>query len=286
MKKYFLFLLMSGLLFGCTSNTSKKDEATDIKSVDSIDADMNSLSSTKSIYTLLCQDWGYKDDVDEVDSSDGSETLGMPYRGFSFFADSTVVKNPRDDIRFGKWFYNDADKMISIKYEDRKSEKYKIMKIGAKDMTLIKNGDDKPLIYVADGKQEKNYANDPFYFANNSWRIKPKQPETDDAIKERLRECIQFYILFFKDNLKRDENSISLYGLPSCFNWYQGGISIKSKENLDPSWVKNFYNSDQAMQAQQIMVNLITKKYNWDTTERNWVKQSMPVLQQIHDSLK
>jgi hypothetical protein len=29
----------------------------------------------------------------------------------------------------------------------------------------------------------------------------------------------------------------------------------------------------------------ILKKYDWDTTETDWVKQTIPVLQQIHDGL-
>jgi hypothetical protein len=284
--KYFLVLLVMIFLYGCANrNTTSNGKAGD--ETDSAVINMNDLSATKSIYNLLCQDWDYKEDAESVDSSNGSEELDVPYRSLCFFADSTIVKNPRGDVQFGKWEFNDADKIISIKYGNGKTEKYKIMQVGAKDMTLIKTGEDnKSIILIADAKQEKNYADDPFYYSNNIWRIKPKQPETDDAIKERLKKCIAFYITFFKDNLKRDENKISFYGLPSCFTWYQGGIYIKDEERLDANWVNSFYNHEQAMKAHKIMVDLITKKYDWDKEEKNWVKQSTPVLQQMLDSLK
>jgi len=273
-------------LFSCASKNSTSDEKNDNKP-DSIVVKLNDLSSTKSIHDLLCQDWDYKEDEESIDSSNGSEDLDIPYRSLCFFGDSTMVKNPRGEIKFGKWEFNDADKMISVKYTDGKAEKYKVMQIGAKDMTLIKTGEEKnSIILIADAKQEQKYADDPFYYTNNLWRIKPKQAETDDEIKERLRKCIQFYMVFFKDDLKRDEDKISFYGLPSCFTWYQGGISIKGVERLDVSWINSFYNNEQAMKAHKIMVDLITKQYTWDKEEKNWVKQSTPVLQQMLDSLK
>jgi hypothetical protein len=275
------------LLSGCSANNSKKNTGQGEKNDSTVSAGVTDLSSTKSIYTLLCQDWDYKDDADELDSSNGVPDLDMPYRGFSFFPDSTVVKDPRQYILFGNWVYNDADKTIAIKYDNGKTEKYKIMKIGPKDLTLIKNDDKKDkLVFIADGKQEQSYSDDPFYIANNQWRIKPGQPESDDAIKEKLRQCIRFYILYFNDNIKRHSTAISFYGLPSCFNWYAGGISVQSEEKLKGSWTNIFYNDNEAIKAHGIMENLITKNYNWDTTETNWVKQSAPVLQQMYDSLK
>jgi len=279
--------MLTILLFGCGVNASKKDDAITPKTDSTLFVGITDLSSTKSIYTLICQDWVYKDDADDVANSDGSGDLDIPYRSFSFFSDSTIVKNPRGEIQFGKWIFDNADKTISIKYKDGKAEKYKIRAIGANDMTLTKNGEDKEkILLVADGKQEQNYADNPFYISNNYWRIKPKQLESDDAIKERLKQCIRFYVLYFKDNIKRNATTISFYGLPSCFTWYTGGISIVNEEKLKPNWVNIFYNEQQAIDAREIMENLINKQYNWDTTETNWVRQTTPVLQQMYDSLK
>jgi hypothetical protein len=287
LKKTFLFSALTILLFGCGANTSKKDDAIVAKTDSAVYVGITDLSSTKSIYALLCQDWSYKDDADEVDSSDGASDLDIPYRSFSFFSDSTVVKNPRGEIQFGKWIFNNADKTISIKYKDGKTEKYKIRAIGVNDMTLTKNGEDKEkILLIADGKQEQNYTDDPFYISNNYWRVKPRQPESDAAIKERLRQCIRFYVLYFKDNIKRDATSISFYGLPSCFAWYTGGISIVNEEKLKAAWMNIFYNQQQALNAREIMEKLISKQYNWDTTQTNWVRQITPVLQQMCDSLK
>jgi len=31
--------------------------------------------------------------------------------------------------------------------------------------------------------------------------------------------------------------------------------------------------------------DLVSKKYNWDTTQTNWLKQTADVLKQIHDKM-
>ena len=274
------------MLPGCASNTSKTGSDTNIKSDTSVAASMIDLSTVTSINALLCQNWENKEDAEEAQNSDGSGNMEMPYRGFSFFPDSTIVKNPREKMQYGRWILNEADKTIAIRYDNGESEKYKINAIGAKDLILTKKGDDNTrLIFVADGKQEKNYKDNPFYGANNDWRIKPKTAETDAAIKERLRGNIHFYWLFLNDNINRNSSTISFYGLPSCFNWYSGGIGIVNKKEIKTNWTNTFYNTAQAMKAQDMMEHLISKKYIWDSTQRNWLKQSAPILLQMQDSL-
>src|SRR6202012_326273 len=189
------------------------------------------------------QTWDNKDDAEAAQNSDGSGDLEMPYRGFVFFPDSTVVKNPREKMQYGHWVFNDDNKTIAIKYENGETEKYTINAIGANDMTLTKvGGDNTKLIFISDGKREKNSKDNPFYYTNNYWRIKPKAAETDAAIKERLQGNIHFYWLFLTDNSKRNSAAISFYELPSCFNWYTGGIGIVKENEVKPNWVNIFYN--------------------------------------------
>jgi len=288
-KNFSFFLLTFVLLAACNSRTVKKSSgaSAEADSVATLPASIVDLSSATSINELLCQNWENKDDAETAQNNDGSGNLEMPYRSFVFFSDSTVVKNPREKMQYGHWVFNDDNKTIAIKYEDGETEKYTINAIGARDLTLTKSGaDNTKLIFVADGKQEKDYKDNPFYYTNNYWRIKPKTAETDAAIKERLQGNIHFYWLFLNDNINRNSGTISFYGLPSCFNWYSGGIGIMNENELKANWINTFYNKEQAMKARAIMENLILKKYSWDSTQRNWLKQSAPILLQMRDSLK
>ena len=59
---------------------------------------------------------------------------------------------------------------------------------------------------------------------------------------------------------------IDFLGLPSCFKWYQGGIYVQGPTHLDRKWINCFYSEEQAMQARQMMEDVVLKKYDWDTT--------------------
>jgi hypothetical protein len=285
LKKFIPYLFCVIVFYSCANSSKNTKQADTNNATDSTVAGITDLSSIKEIPVLLCQNWVYKTDAEDYDSSNG--TLDIPYRGLSFFTDSTVVKEPHEDMLFGKWSFNNDDKTIHVNYDNGKKEEYKIKAIGPKDLTLIKLNDDKEeIIFVADGKQEQNCKDDSYHFTNNHWRIKPKHAETDEEIKERLKQCIWFYVLFFNDDIKRSSSTILFHGLPSCFNWYNGGIGLQHKDELDPKWINCFYDKDQAMQAYKLMGNLIEKKYQWDKNETNWVKQTAPVLQQMYDSLK
>jgi hypothetical protein len=285
--KYLFVIFSAFLLTACNNSGAKqagdKDDAEKTENPETIL--LTDISNSKDMVTLLCQNWENKEDAQEAALSGGSSEFEMPYHGFSFFNDNTVVQNPRDAIRFGKWTFDAGSKVVTINYTEGGSAKYKIAAIGAMDMMLVNMADNKKAEYQADGKVQKNIANDPFYGANNLWRKKPAKPESDSALKNRLLQCVNFYNKFLNDNLGREGNTISFVGLPAIFKWYAGGISVTSKNKLEQKWMNCFYNTAQAHKAQQMLEDIITKKYKWDKQEPNWVRKDAKVLQQIYDTL-
>ena len=113
----------------------------------------------------------------------------------------------------------------------------------------------------------------------------PKKPEADSSIRNRLKAFLTFHILFYKDNIAREEKAISFYGFPTCIKWYAGGIFIIKKDELDETWFKCFYNKEQALKAYMMMDAIIGKKYNWPKEKISWVKKNLIVLQQMYDRL-
>jgi hypothetical protein len=277
------------LTAGCGDSGAKdktKKDTADASKENKAAESLNEVKGSRDIKILLAQNWENKDDAQEAALSGGSGAFEMPYRGFSFFADGSVVQNPRDNIRLGSWTMdNGAKKVITITYTDGGKSQYTIESIGAKNMVLSSNADKKPIEYKADGKAQKNMADDPFYIANNKWRIKPKRPETNEAIKQRLQDCITFYTKFLNDNIARDAKVVSFMGFPTIFKWYNGGISVLPQNKVEQKWIDCFYNEAQAFKAQAMLEDIITKKYKWDKDETNWVKQDADVLKQIGDTL-
>ena len=279
--------LFAGVFCGCNNKNSTKaaeDKKPVLDTVGSIS--MINLSSSNTLPQLLCQNWQNKEDVDDnILNSSGDDGLQIPFRSYCFFEDGSMVQNPRDEIRMGKWTMDEKTKNINIVFDDGSKKDYQLKAIGVKNL-LLQTGKEKAVKYIADGKRHGNISDDPFYPANNKWRIKPSHAETDSAIKQRVIQCVLFYNKFLQDNVDRQSTVISFYGLPSCFKWYTGGISIVNKEKIGPKWIACFYNRDQAIQGQQLLENIISKKYNWNRNETNWVKQSADVLLQIADALK
>ena len=60
---------------------------------------------------------------------------------------------------------------------------------------------------------------------------------------------------------------------------------MQGPKNLDKKWINCFYSEEQALEARQLMEDVLTKKYDWDTTQTNWVKQTAMVLKLIHDKM-
>jgi hypothetical protein len=284
-KVYTAIIIFAVFATSCNNASEKKVTTIEDKKEGTTAANLTDISTSTDIKTLLAQNWELKDDALEAELSGGGSTIEMPYRGISFFSDLTVVQNPRDAMRFGKWTLDEAAKTVDIAYTDGTKAKYKIDAIGAKDLVLVNNADKKKMEYRADAKVQKALTDDPFYGANNLWRKKPNKAESDEEIKQRLQQAVAFYSKFLNDNVARGGKTISFIGLPAIFKWYSGGISVLGKEKLEPKWINSFYNKQQAEKAQSMLENIITKKYKWDKTETNWVKQDANVVKQILDTL-
>ena len=283
-----ILLIAISVLFmaGCNNAGNVKESKANEKKSSEVAVSLTDISAATDVKILLAQNWENKDDAQEAELSGGSAAFEMPYRGFSFFSDGTVVQNPRDAVQFGKWSVDDAGKLVTITYSNGSREQYTVQSIDAKNMVMSNNAEKKKIEYKADGKVQKILADDPFYGSNNQWRIKPTKPETDEAIKKRLLECVSFYNKLLKDRVARVSTSPAAFtGLPPVFNWYNGSITVTGKEKLMDKWVNCFYNKEQAFKAQAMLENIIGKKYKWDKDEPNWLKKDGDVVQQIYDTL-
>jgi hypothetical protein len=293
MKGYFKYILPAiVLLYSCGGSTTKTYKEKPLEDtpaggqgyVDSIKKNIRDLSATENITELLCQQWEHAEDKQDAAYSNGEGDLQLVYRGFAFFDDGTMLQNPHGELHTGTWNYDDALKIITVRQAKGATEKYKINAVAADELVLTKLGDAdaKQQTYSGQAIRHIQNATDPFYPANNAWRIKPSRPETDAEIKQRAKDCLKFYLLYYNDNRVRDSSVISFAGFPTCFIWYGGGISIFTADKLPASWVNCFYNRQQALKAHAMMEDLVTKKYQWSKGQ-NWVVMNAKVLKQMYE---
>ena len=296
MRQLFQFLFILVVLVSCESKSHRKDNAgennkNDIKR-EPLDTSVISLRSFKTVATddLLSQDWNM-DDADQTHWNDffwDSVDNKRKYPGLCLFRDFTFTENARAGIKTGKWDLDKMNRQILLNFTGGEKRIYYVQQLSINAITFVwrKKEDSAILKFSSDNIIHKQVENDPFYYENNKWRIKPPISESNAQIRERLKECVHFYALFFKDNRLRRSTDISFIGLPCCFEWYNGGISIPKAIELDRRWKDCFYSEDQAYRGYDMLKTFLeTHTLKWPSRKIGWVGQTQSVLEQIHDSL-
>lgn len=291
-RKIFTVIVISAVIYSCNSKNTKAIDTKEDQVIENVKSDRNAdlvyLDTAENINNILCQDWVLADDAEGLEGMDESSKFEIPYRSFYFSTKGTFVKNPRNTFDYGNWIYDDAAKTITLNNSiDKSKDIYKIAKISADELTLVNVGVNSAtnLKFIAPGKRFKNANAEPYFLENNRWRIKPKSKESDSAIHQRLKENLNFFILFYKSALAKDDKTVSFWGLPSCFKWYGGAIFLKKKDELKENWINCFYNEDQAMQAYALADRLLSQKYNWPKGEQNWLKLNLAVVELMYKKL-
>lgn len=277
MRKFILlFLIVAALFSNCGESSQDKNE----KLIDTA-------SEMPDTFHLLTQYWELTD-ADNPTSKDISFTAddGAEYvSGLVFMTDSTVLENPVGEMTYGK--YDLKGNTISVNFDDKRKAIYLIDQINKEQLVLSRTEKKhtSKLTYKATGTQWPNSDKNPFSRQNYQWSKKPVTPESDEQIKNRVKGYVQFCAYYFQGFLNGNAAQIDFNALPTCLNWYQGGISIENEDKLNPKWIDCFYSKAQAYKGRQMLEDAIVKKYKWDEKETNWMKQIVPVLQQVHDNL-
>lgn len=287
---YYLLALFA--IIACHSTEKKKPDTSNAarilkETLATGDTAMIALSGfkKKDIRDVLCQHW-------EIRKGGGTNSLELTRDEngnainpeLNLFKDGSVLENPRHHIGIGTWQLVSQDTLVLNLGKIQK--KYTIASVHSQSLRLItkgKSGDNLYLSLGSDALVHSNMINDPFHPSNNQWRIRPTAPESDSAIKQRVKDCIRFYALFYRDNLKRpDKTSINFAGLPAIFNWYSGGIGIPPRQEVDSSWINCFYNKAQALRGYDMMERLIVDyEYEWPK-QTAWSSQTHFVLEQMY----
>ena len=210
------------------------------------------------------------------------------YPELALYKDFSATENARCKIRMGKWEVDKKHRELLLSFDDGTHKTYFVQKILLQKMVVSQRvgEDDVVLDFSSDGIVHGQIADDPFYPANNLWRIKPKSPETHEQIVRRVKQCVHFYSLFFQDNHQRGATDISFIGLPNCFEWYNGGIGLPNKSDLDKNWIDCFYSEQDAMKGYQLLETIIENHdLKWPEHPTSWIKQTHEVLDQIDDKL-
>jgi hypothetical protein len=261
--------------------------------VNNLDSSMVALRTfqTLSLEDAISQVWEFEDadktHWNKIFWDSVSDTRQYPE--LALFPDHSALLNPRWEIKLGTWNLDKENGEMSLQWKDGSADLFIVRQRALRQMELAwHRGGDLALVRLkSDAIVHKRVREDPYYPANNGWRIRPAAKETREQLRRRVQGCIRWYALFFMDNHNRQRTEISFEGLPSCFEWYNGGIGMQSKSSLDKRWIACFYSDDQAYTAYDMIAAELGKhELKWPEHPTSWIRQTGEVLQQLTDKFR
>ena len=293
MRRYLLFLaFVISLVGGCADTDSseqrpRKRTRFEFKETIVRDGDTGLIRlgpfRRSNVADILCQRWTVATDM---------ENSNLPEKGFALFKDSSVLFDPLGKIRQGKWRIENemGERFIVFDFEED-DKRCRLDRLASLEMMLtVPPSPGIQLTFVAAGEVHANMLNDPFHPVNNRWRIRPERPETDLAIYRRLKNCLLFFALYYRDHIKRQKETISFEGLPAVFEWYNKGIGLPDVDEISDSWIECFYDRDEALKGYALLRKLIVDyEYVWPVGAPSWTYETHSVLEQMYhriDKLK
>lgn len=243
----------------------------------------------RNVAEVLCQRWHIGDrEYDERGVYQGTRN-DRSLTDFMLFSDSSAILDPETTFQVGKWRLEAVDnrQLLVFNLPDNARLEYQIRNLSSKKM-IVSNPRTTQITWIASGPGQvhANMYNDPFHPVNNEWRKKPSKAESESGIHKRLKNCLRFFALYYRDHIKRRGETISFEGIPRIFEWYNKGIGLPAEDEVSQSWINCFYNKEQAMQGYAILRRLIVDyEYAWPKGAPSWTYETHSVLEQMYHKI-
>ncbi len=137
--------------------------------------------------------------------------------------------------------------------------------------TIAANKDSLPIFWVLKKINSDHPAHELFTEKWNRWRQHPAGPEAEVALKERLKQILEWSALYF-ETVADEAIYFSRSRVVLPFNYYAHGVGLKSLENA-PAFAAVFYNEANAIQAMQLLKTARLRIHGKFPQSKNYVKE-------------
>ncbi|MBN9300049.1 MAG: hypothetical protein J0I41_23810 [Filimonas sp.] len=122
----------------------------------------------------------------------------------------------------------------------------------------------------------------PYSKENNLWLVKASHKESDEELKARLCNHLQFWEVYFKWARKQKLTTLTVRGLTTPIKMYGNGFALYAYNELPKTWTSLFYDSEDAEKAYNKLNDLIrSSNLNWPNTQ-NRFDMFISIFQQLH----
>lgn len=272
---YFLFLSASVFLNSCLFNFKKNKEHAlygtwrlyDIELLNNTQVSGDSFSTAASLKRIV---------------KDGAI--------FCFFENGEYTEIKADsEFKFGKWKPSEDFKSIHIIDSGRAT--------GPIGFTLESNENNREmltlsiseknikLIFIKESESLPDFTNDPFYYTNNQWRLKPLQPESPKQLSNRLTNYIKHTALILKAAQDRKQDIVSFEYSQGPIKIYNGAIGIHPDNRVSVNWIHSFYDEVDAKTAYIKYEKYLENSRYKGAGTGNWIVDDYNILLSMYAEL-
>jgi hypothetical protein len=205
----------------------------------------------------------------------------------SFFEDDTYTDLRGEKIyKTGTYKFSSQDKTISFIDSTGATEPVNVTleknEEGKLQLIIAVTSQQVNLKFLKEAKPMEDFKSDPFYPANNTWRIKPKQAEDKLAITKRMKNYIKHMALILKAAKERKQDVVMFGFTLGPVKIYDGGIGIHPYGIIPERWRNSFYDEADAATAYRIFEDYLSKSRYHGASTGKWIEDDYNILLTIY----
>ena len=207
---------------------------------------------------------------------------------FSFFEDGRYTELKGADVyKAGKYSYQKEEGWLQFEDEKRPALKANTGsgKNGKEVLSLQNSQQHLTLKFIREGERGNDFRESPFYPANNLWRVKPAQPESQSQQLARLTNYIKHVALVLKASKGSKQAVVSFEYSQGPIKIYNGGIGIHPYQIVPQSWKNGFYSEEEALAAYNLYESYLKKNSYRGGGTGDWVEDDYNILLSIYAGL-
>ncbi len=253
----------------------------------------NKIQDEKSILGI----WRLSESVDHSLSSANKDPLleeaqkleeGKDGHVLSLFSDKSFTElKGNGEYFYGNWSWLEKDQKIQLKYSDRKIV-YDVETnfTDTNAVVLQLKNPRKELTFIREAELLGKDKEEPFYAANNVWRIKPTKPESTAELENRLANYFQHMVYLLKAADQRHLDVISFEFSMGIIKIYNGGIGIHEYEILPQEWKNTYYDEKDVLEIYELYANYLKTSDYRGASSGSWVKDDYKIALSIYNDIK
>ncbi len=186
-------------------------------------------------------------------------------------------------FEYGQWKRNDS--VLLLTNERQITTSFPVKLVSRNELELTSSEGD-ILNFEQQPAKFSSASDDPFSVDNNHWRITATKKETEQELKNRLRNHFGFYEAYFKWALDAKLSSIDVRSTPSPIKIYGNGFALKNFDELPASWRSYFYDKDDCQKANDMIKDIFEKgDIAWAQTDNRY-KTFISAFQQLEQKIR